>query len=167
MCLNVDVEKEKNFAQWQLDIGHEKHTDHSDKIILPQNLRLQKNTVEGLINHIYPGLFQLQPPFHQYFSECMMLSSHNNDVDNLNDRMLKTFPGEEQIFFCEDSVVNDRPDEGELMYPAEYLNSINCSGLPLEKLRLKIGYPVIVLRNLFLAEGVCNKTRGIVTEMST
>ena len=53
------------------------------------------------------------------------------------------------------------------MYPAEYLNSINCSGLPLAKLRLKVGCPVMVLRNLFPAEGVCNGTRGVVTKMST
>jgi len=42
-------------------------TDPSDKIILPPNLRLEENTVEVLIRHIYPGLSQLQPPFHQYF----------------------------------------------------------------------------------------------------
>ncbi len=58
-------------------------------------------------------------------------------------------------------------DEGELMYPAEYLNSINCSGLPLAKLRLKVGCPVMVLRNLFPAEGICNGTRGVVMKMST
>src|SRR6266542_6132645 len=144
MRLNVDVEEEKNFAQWQLDIGHGKHTDDSDKIILPQNLRLQENTVEGLINHIYPGLSQLQPPLHQYFSERMMLSSRNDDVDDLNSLMLNSFPGEECIFFSEDTVANARPDEGELMYPAEYLNSINCSGLPLAKLCLKVGCPTKV-----------------------
>ena len=127
----------------QLDIGHGKHTDDSDKIILPPNLRLQKNTVEALIHHIYPGLSRLQPPLYQYFSERMMLSSRK------------------------DSVVNNRPDEGELMYPAEYLNSINCSGLPLAKLKLKIGCPVMVFRNLFPAEGVCNGTRGIVSKMFT
>ena len=97
----------------------------------------------------------------------MILSSRNDNVDDLNTLMLNSFPGEEQIFFTEDTVANDRPDEGELMYPAEYLNTINCSGLPLAKLHLKIGCPVMVLRNLFPAEGVCNGTRGIVTKMST
>ena len=167
MRLNVAVEQERAFAQWQLDIGHGKHTDDSDKIVLPPNLKLQENTVEALIQHIYPGLSQLQPPLHQYFSERMILSSSNDDVDDLNSLMLNSFPGQEQTFFSEDSVTNDRPDEGELMYPAEYLNSINCSGLPLVKLHLKIGCPVMVLRNLFPAEGVCNGTRGIVTRMST
>ena len=52
------------------------------------------------------------------------------------------------------------------MYPVEYLNGINCSGLPLSNLRLKIGSPVVVLRNLNPAERVCNRTQGIVMQMS-
>src|SRR6266542_3557172 len=101
MRLNVDIEEERAFAQWQLDIGHGKHTDNSDKIILPPNLRLEENTVEALICHIYPGLSQLQPPLHWYFSERMILSSHNDDMDNLNSLMHNSFPGEEHIFFSE------------------------------------------------------------------
>jgi len=50
-----------------------------------------------------------------------------------------------------------------LNYPVEYLNSINCSGMPLSKLELKEGCPVMVLRNLDAAYGVCNGSRGIVT----
>jgi ATP-dependent exoDNAse (exonuclease V) alpha subunit len=49
------------------------------------------------------------------------------------------------------------------MYPVEYLNSINCSGLPLHKLELKAGCPVMILRNLNPEGGVCNGSRGILT----
>jgi hypothetical protein len=48
----------------------------------------------------------------------------------------------------------------------EYLNGLNASGLPLSKLRLKIGCPVMVLQNLNPTEGVCNGSRGIVTWMT-
>ena len=34
-------------------------------------------------------------------------------------------------------------EEGILMYPVEYLNSINCSGLPLAKPALKVGCPIM------------------------
>ncbi len=131
-------------------------------------MKLQENTVEALIQHIYPSLsnLPLNPPPYEYFSDRMILSSRNDDVDDLNTAMLNAFPGQEQTFFSQDSVENDHPDEGELMYPAEYLNEINCSGLPLAKLRLKIGCPVMVLRNLYPADGVCNGTRGIVKRMS-
>ena len=54
------------------------------------------------------------------------------------------------------------------MYPVEYLNAINCSGLSLhklelKKLELKKGCPVMVLRNLNPEGGVCNGSRGIFT----
>jgi len=168
MRLDTNVERERTFAQWQLDVGHGRHTDDLCNIDLPASLRLEENTTDALIHHIYPGLSNLllNPAPYQYFSDRMILSSRNDDVDDLNNLMLNLFPGREQAFFSEDSVANDRPDEGELMYPAEHLNSINCSGLPLAKLRLKVGCPVMVLRNLYPAEGVCNGTRGIVKRMS-
>ena len=53
-----------------------------------------------------------------------------------------------------------------LMYPAQYLNEINCSGLSLTKLQLKIECSVMDLRNLYPADGVCNGTKGIVKRMS-
>jgi ATP-dependent exoDNAse (exonuclease V) alpha subunit len=50
-----------------------------------------------------------------------------------------------------------------LNYPVEYLNEVNCGSLPLAKLELKIGCPVMVLKNLDAANGVCNGSRGILT----
>jgi len=167
MRLNVNIESEQEFAQWQLDVGHGKHTDELGNISLLPSLRLEENTVQALINHIYSGLSQLQPSPHQYFSDRMILSSRNDDVDDLNNLMLDAFPGDKHTFFSNDSVANNRPEDGELMYPAEYLNNINCSGFPLARLHLKIGCPVMVLRNLYPAEGVCNGSRGIVRRMST
>ena len=81
--------------------------------------------------------------------------------------MLKKFPGEEKVFMSADSVRNNEENGeggGGLMYPVENLNTINCSGLPLAK--LKVGCPVMILRNLNPAEGVCNGSQGIVTRMS-
>jgi ATP-dependent exoDNAse (exonuclease V) alpha subunit len=88
-------------------------------------------------------------------------------VDDINEKMLSDFPGETKEFLSADSVKeNNDNGEGQLLYPVEYLNSITCSGLPLHKLQLKVGCPVMVLRNLNPAEGVCNGSRGIVTRMT-
>ncbi|XP_057719453.1 uncharacterized protein LOC130933862 [Arachis stenosperma] len=45
------------------------------------------------------------------------------------------------------------------LYGPELLNSINCSGLPLHKLILKVGVPVMLLRNIDQSSGLCNGTR--------
>ena len=39
------------------------------------------------------------------------------------------------------------------------------SGLPLSTLRLKVGAPIVLLRNLYSASGECNRTRLIITQL--
>ena len=85
------------------------------------------------------------------FRSRVILASKNDDVNDLNHHILHKFPGQERVFHSADSVANDENDE--LLYPPEYLNSINCSGLPLAHLALKVGAPVMVLRNLNMAGG--------------
>ena len=163
MHLNTHIEAERNFAKWQLEVGHGKHTDETGSITFPDHFRCPENTVASLINTIYPGINQLPIP-DAYFAEHTILTSHNDDVDDIKEEMLKLFPGEERVFMSADSVKDN--GEGELLYPVEHLNSINFSGLPLSKLKLKVGCPVMILRNLNPGEGVCNGTRAIVTRMS-
>jgi len=51
------------------------------------------------------------------------------------------------------------------IYLAEYLNSLNLSGLPPHDLRLKIGAPVMLLLNIDPVRGHCNGTRYIVRQI--
>ncbi|KAG5557689.1 hypothetical protein RHGRI_007813 [Rhododendron griersonianum] len=47
-------------------------------------------------------------------------------------------------------------------YPNEYLNSLDPTGLPAFKLALKVGCPIILLRNIAPKDGLCNGTRMMV-----
>jgi hypothetical protein len=49
--------------------------------------------------------------------------------------------------------------------PVEVLRSQNNSSLPPGELNLKVGCPVILLRNLCPSLGLCNRTRMIITRM--
>ncbi len=51
--------------------------------------------------------------------------------------------------------------------PVEQLQSINLPSLPPSQLDLKIGAPVILLRNLCPQEGLCNGSRIVVTSLRT
>jgi ATP-dependent DNA helicase PIF1 len=168
MRLNAADEHEHEFAQWQLDIGHRRHADENGDINLPDHLHCGENTIESLIQTIYPGITYHVPPTDQYFAERTLLASCNDDVDSINKDILRQFPGEVQTFLSADSIKNNNGEGGQevLMYPVQYLNTINCSGLikiPLHKLELKKGCPVMVLRNLNPEGGVCSGSRGIVT----
>jgi ATP-dependent DNA helicase PIF1 len=49
--------------------------------------------------------------------------------------------------------------------PVEQLQSINLPSLPPSQLTLKIGAPVLLLRNLYPQEGLYNRTRIVVTSL--
>ncbi|XP_019457532.1 PREDICTED: ATP-dependent DNA helicase PIF1-like [Lupinus angustifolius] len=48
----------------------------------------------------------------------------------------------------------------------EFLNSLSTSCLPNYKIKLKVGTPIMLLRNLDQSEGLCNGTRLVVTKMA-
>jgi ATP-dependent DNA helicase PIF1 len=148
-------------------VSHGQHTDWNANITLPPYFHCPHNTVESLIDSVYPGISHLPHPPDHYFTECCILSARNDDVDHLNEKILNDSPGEERVYLSADSIKENTSDpEAVLMYPTEYLNMITASGLPIYKLTLKVGSPVMVLRNLNLAEGVCNRTRGIITHIT-
>jgi ATP-dependent exoDNAse (exonuclease V) alpha subunit len=57
--------------------------------------------------------------------------------------------------------------EDDANHPPEVLHSFTPSGFPVARLVLRIGCPIMILRNLQPREGVCNGYRGIVTKIST
>jgi ATP-dependent DNA helicase PIF1 len=51
------------------------------------------------------------------------------------------------------------------MYPVEFLNQLHSRGLPPHELTLKVGLPIILLRNLCPKRGLANGTRLIITAL--
>jgi ATP-dependent DNA helicase PIF1 len=48
----------------------------------------------------------------------------------------------------------------------EFLNSLHTSGLPSHKIKLKIGTPVMLMRNIDQNQGLCNGTRLVITHLA-
>lgn len=48
----------------------------------------------------------------------------------------------------------------------EFLHCLRISRLPNHKIRLEIGTPIMLLRNLDQSKGLCNDTRLIVTKLA-
>ncbi len=129
----------------------------------------QPDTIEGLIQHIYPadvvqaatGNPSTRDP--DVFRGRGILTTLNTTVSALNTSILDQFPGVEQTYQSVDSADCNNTAEGIDMLPLEHLQSIDLPNLPLSTLRLKIGVPVMLLRNLCPQEGLCNGTRMVVT----
>jgi hypothetical protein len=94
-----------------------------------------------------------------YFQSRVILTTRNDTVADINNRILTRMTGEIRIYEAIDSV--DTKEE-ETTTPIEFLRAQNPSSLPPAKLKLKVGAPIILLRNLFPAEGLCNGTRLVV-----
>ena len=126
MHLNTAHEEECEFAQWQLNIGHGGLTDATNNITLPNFFKCPENTKESLIATIYPTIDSNPLPTNQYFAEHTILTSQNDDIDLLNQKILNKLPGEEYIYHSADTIKQtaDEGHPGFLMYPVEYLNSI-------------------------------------------
>jgi ATP-dependent DNA helicase PIF1 len=81
----------------------------------------------------------------------------------MNDHAVQSFPGEEKVYFSADRLAQD---ENEGAYPMELLNSMNPPGFAPHQLRLKVGIPVILLRNINPAQGLANGTRLVIMHLS-
>jgi len=73
-------------------------------------------------------------------------------------KMIGSFQGGEVEYHSFDSVVDDPHN----YYPSEFLNTLTPNGLPPHVLKLKVGCPIILLRNIDPANGLCNGTRLVV-----
>jgi ATP-dependent DNA helicase PIF1 len=94
-------------------------------------------------------------------SRCI-LTPKNGTVDDVNEMIMDIFGGEERTYLSADSA-EDAGDNTE--YAAEFPHTLNPSGMPPHKLRLMIGTPIILLRNLNAQEGMANGTRLIVERL--
>ncbi|WZZ70705.1 hypothetical protein YC2023_082075 [Brassica napus] len=74
---------------------------------------------------------------------------------------------EERIYLSSDSIdPSDTRSVNDQALTPDFLNSIKASGLPNHKLRLKIGCPVMLMRNIDHVGGLMNGTRLQIIDMS-
>ena len=76
----------------------------------------------------------------------------------INMKMICRFHGDEMVYHSFDCAVDDPHN----YYPEEFFNTLTPNGLPPHVLKLKIGCPIILLRNIDPANELCNGTRLII-----
>jgi ATP-dependent DNA helicase PIF1 len=78
------------------------------------------------------------------------------------------FVGDEREYLSSDSVDRSEADGNEAfdVLTPEFLSTLSTSGLPNHKIKLKVGTPIMLLRNIDQSEGLCNGTRLIVTRLA-
>jgi len=170
-CCSNDVDELREFAEWVLGIGDGVVGDISDDAInvkIPDDLLIHSSGdhIASIVDCIYPSILHNMND-HDFFRDRAILTPKNLIVDEINNYVMSLIPGEERIYLscdspCPNSTVANRPDD---IHTPEFLNTINASGLPNHKITLKVGVPVMLLRNLDINAGLCNGTRLIITRL--
>ncbi|XP_076915538.1 uncharacterized protein LOC143574924 [Bidens hawaiensis] len=165
-CRSLDVENIREFADWLLDIGQGNvggPNDGQSVIDIPDDILILNSVVSmgDLVSFVYPNILDR---FNEltYFQDRALLAPLNEVVQEINERMLSIFPGEEveyqssdRLAECEDFSEDFDPQ----LYSPDLLNGLKISGMPNHRLVLKVGVPVMLLRNINHKKGLCNGTR--------
>ncbi|KAD5317604.1 hypothetical protein E3N88_17550 [Mikania micrantha] len=99
-ALASDIEHTNNFAKWLLDIGEGKVGGINDGeaiIEIPDDLLITQcaDPIQSLIDFVYPSILQnFESP--DFFRERAILAPTNEVVQEINERFISLFPGDEK-----------------------------------------------------------------------
>ena len=142
------------FSETLLAIGNGAiATDEREFINMSDIGQCVKDTDE-LCNKVYPDI-RTNIDNIDWLCNRALLAPRNEEVDKLNIQLLSQIDGEIKGYNSVDTVTDS---EMATSFPVEFLNSLDLPGMPPHKLDLKLGCPVILLRNLN-APILCNGTR--------
>ncbi|XP_039690573.1 uncharacterized protein [Medicago truncatula] len=143
----------EDFASW---------TTIPDQYLIPP----MGDPLKQIVDNTYPEL-KSHLWDEEYFRERAILTPLNETVDEINNYIVQFTDGETKQYRSSDEIdkTTDNISDQELMYPVEFLNSLNINGFPRHCLELKEGMPIMLLRNINPALGMCNGTRLIITHL--
>jgi len=137
-------------------------------ISIPSDLLIitSGDPLASIVSNTYSNLLEDTSNI-DYFQNRAILAPKNSIVDRINEYVLDLLPGEEKIYLSYDSPLANKTgtDAADDVHTPEFLNTIVASGLPNHKLRLKVGVPMMLLRNIDQSLGLCNRTRLVITRM--
>eukprot|EP00267_Zea_mays_P053525 XP_020406662.1 uncharacterized protein LOC103652634 [Zea mays] len=159
---NMRAKNDPWFAEFLLRVGGgTEETNIDGDIRLPDDVCVpytgSDNDLDNLIDFAFPNLNENMSDS-TYITSRAILSTRNDWVDMINVKMIDRFQGEHMVYHSFDSAMDDPHN----YYPPEFLNTLTPNGLPPHVLKLKVGCPVILLRNIDPANGLCNGTRLVV-----
>ncbi|XP_027171842.1 uncharacterized protein LOC113771461 [Coffea eugenioides] len=153
------------FSEFLLRIGEGREpVDIDGEITLSSEMVIpytdKEKSLNRLLEFVFPDLTAYLKDPYSMINRCV-LAPKNTSVDEINDMLIRRFPGNLHVYVSSDRTVDPR-HQGDY---EDFLNSQNPKGLPPHKLVLKENCPIMLMRNLNPTEGLCNGTRLICREL--
>ncbi|XP_043476307.1 uncharacterized protein LOC122507577 [Leptopilina heterotoma] len=139
-----------------LELLREGQLEETDGLIdIPSNIGTIIGSQEELIEKVFPGVHQLLSVQSSWLCDRAILTPTNEIALRINKNVLSLFEAEERTYLSVNSHINQ---DDCIHYPIEFLDSITAPGLPAHELILKVGAPIMLLRNIHPPK-LCNGTR--------
>ncbi|XP_020978281.1 ATP-dependent DNA helicase PIF1-like [Arachis ipaensis] len=159
------------FDDWILSIGDGRcgdPIDGIDKIGIPDDILIDQwdDPIVSICKATYPELF-LGVNCVSHLKERAILAPTLHMVDEINSFMMSLNSEESKTYYSSDTACQSEAHNDLLasVHTPEFLNSIRCSGVPNHELTLKVGTPIMLLRNIDHSAGLCNGTRLVVSKL--
>jgi hypothetical protein len=143
------------FTEMLLKIGDGNFPSLEGEITIPSNLCIVVSSLSELTSRIYPDIINIKMKPTEWLCMQAILTPKNDKAAEINEILLKLFNEKAVEYKSFDLVIQS---DDAVHYPLEFLNTLYPSGLLSHKLVLKIGAPVMLLRNLNPPK-LCNGTR--------
>ncbi len=186
-CLHINMrvmaansKEQQKFAKWVLNVGDgsllaiakEEGVD-PDWIKIPSHMKLpiEDCSSRGLIQTIYPD-HQRHSGDAMYLMQHNILAPKNTNVDEVNNAILESISEELHTSLNANSLIPTEEGASAIvgvlmdsLYPVEFLNTLQFSSIANHKFELKVGVPILLLRNLNQSIGLCNGTKLIIKKL--
>jgi hypothetical protein len=176
----ANSEEKREFARWVLNVGdgslptivEEEGVDPDwNKIPSHMTLPAEDCSLRGLIRTIYLD-HQCHSGDPMYLMQRNILAPKNTNVDEVNNAILESLSEESHTHLSANSLIPTKEGASvaagvsmDSLYPMEFLNTLQFSGITNHELELKVGVPILLLRNLNQSIGLCNGMRLIVKRL--
>ncbi|XP_052206854.1 uncharacterized protein LOC127811188 [Diospyros lotus] len=168
---NEDLINLKSFFEWIASIGDGTiggPNDDNAVIDIPDDLLLNAldDPVASIVNNTYPN-FTSNVNETEYLQGRAILAPTLDVVETVNEYMISLNATEANTYLSSDTTCRSdcNVDLLQDLHTLEFLNAIRCSGVTNHELKLKVGTPVMLLRNIDHSVGLCNGTRLVITRI--
>ncbi|EEY61181.1 helitron helicase-like protein [Phytophthora infestans T30-4] len=165
------------FSEFLLQVGEGRHDVNpslgNDYMKIPRDMLIENPPVpddedqeirpgviprgmDRIIDEMYGEINNPEVATDEYFANRTILTTTNAIVHRINEAVTDRLTGQAREYMSSDSVQDDGDGN---FFEQEVLHSMNISGMPPHKLTLKVGMPIMMMRNLNPDLGLCNGTR--------
>lgn len=170
------AESQQAWAAWLQQLGEGTLPSSSDgSVQLPVECCMGADLEEGasaptlreFVERVYGDLAndpEARRP--EVLTRRAILTSLNTNVDDLNEKIMRMWPcgpGEERTYLSAD----EADEEEQHQYTVELLNSFNSGAIPPHRLHLKVGAPMMLMRNMCPKRGLMNGTRLVILRLTS